>query len=66
MKVAELIKMEKAGAMFRVVDATRTGYMVRPQTLLVADRNVVTDLYGDFELAGFEAAKKKEIIIYVK
>lgn len=65
MKVKEFISFEKSGAMFVVIDADMTGYMSNPKVLTIADRNVVSDNYGDAELIGFSSAASRRINLYI-
>ena len=65
MTVNEFIKAECCGAMFKVVDATKPGYMVSKSYIVWADRNVVTKECGDLTVKGFEATGKNKITIYV-
>lgn len=64
MKVADFIKMEKSGALYRVVDADERGYMTTDKCLIEADRSVVKKLYADAEMVGFEP-KGKKVVIYI-
>ena len=65
MKVQDFIKLEKTGTLYRVVDASKRGYMSDPEILITADRNVVKDRFGDCDLIGFAPATKKEILLYI-
>lgn len=66
MTVKDFIALEKAGAMFTVVNANRVGYMTNPQIVDVADCNVIGRDYGEYELVGFEPVTKRNIKLYVK
>jgi hypothetical protein len=66
MKVKELVQIEKAGAMYRVIDATINGYMTNPKVIIEADRNIVMSRFSEYELVGFENVSKKIIALYVK
>ena len=67
MTVNEFITMESSGEpMYRVVDASLKGYKSCPKVLYEADRNMVRELYGSYNLVGFEVATKKTIVLYVK
>ena len=64
MTVSEFVVFEKSGALFRVVDATQPGCRIIREALTEADRNVVSRLYGDATVEGFEPQGKK-VILYV-
>lgn len=66
MKVSDFIKMEKSGAMYRVVDVSNVGYMNSDKYATEADRNVIRDRFGEETLVGFSAKGKNRIIIYIK
>ena len=66
MTVKDFIKLEKSGATFRVVDATKVGYMTKPTIIIEAGRSVVADRFGDWELIGFSAERKQIVEIYVR
>lgn len=66
MTIMELTKAEKSGAMFRVIDATKIGYMSSPTILIEAGKDVVRNLYADRELVGFSASGKNKIDLYIK
>lgn len=63
--VKEFIKGDKGAAMYRVIDATKQGYMTSPVVLIEADRNVVIERYGHAYLEGFAAIGKNKIALYV-
>ena len=65
MTVNDIIKIS-GGSMYKVVDATRQGYMTSPVIILVADRNVVGKECGDMEVVAMEAYKKNGLTLYVK
>lgn len=65
MKVAEFIKLDKANTIYRVVNANKVGYLTCPEVLFEADRNVVKERVGVFELVGFSPLKKNMIEIYI-
>lgn len=64
MKVSEFVKLEKSGALFRVVDATQPACRVLRTALTEADRNVVCSMYGDAKMEGFEPQGKR-VILYI-
>lgn len=65
MKVKEFINLG-GGSWYQLVDATRGGYMTSPHILIEADRNVVSERYGDKEIVHIEAIKKGTIRLFVK
>ena len=66
MKVSEFIKFDKSNTFYRVVDATKVGYLTSPTVLTEADRNIVIKDFGEHELVGFSPVKKNALEIYVK
>ena len=64
MTVNEFVKFEKSGALFRVVDATQPGCRIIREALTEADRNVVSRMYGDATVEGFEPQGRK-VVLYV-
>lgn len=64
--VNEFLKLDVSGVMFRAIDADKQGYMSCPQKLVEADRNVVREMYGNYEVVGFEIISKKTMAIYIK
>lgn len=66
MKAKDFVRLDASGMIFRVVDASKPGYMAKPCVLVEADKNVVTTNYGECEIVGFENASKRTMIIYVK
>jgi len=67
MKLRDFVKMAMGG-MFTIVDITKQGCMLNPErcTLVVADKNAVTEQYGDKEVVKFEATKKNNLMVFVK
>ena len=53
-------------SIYEVVDASKAGYMTRPEVLTTADRNVVGKDFGDYELVGFAPKSKTTVTIYVR
>lgn len=68
MKVRDFVKMETSGAMFTLVDASKTGYMTRPDlaTVTIAGASVVASRCGEWEVVGFEPKTKRNILLYAK
>ena len=66
MTVAEFVKLDVSGMLFRIVDADRNGYMTHPYILLEGDKNVITQWYGEYEIVGFEGVSKRTIMLYIK
>lgn len=64
MTVSEFVKYEKSGAMFILIDARKTGYMSTEEAMITADRNAVSNIYGDADVVGFEP-KGKKVRLYV-
>lgn len=65
MKIRDFIKLDKGGVMYRVVDATRSGYMFNQFVLVEGDRNVVLDRFAEHELVGFDINKGKTLTLFV-
>ena len=65
MTVMDLVKLEKSGATFQIIDA-REWYMVTPTTLIKADGDAVAQRFGEWEVVGFSAERKQKIAVYVK
>lgn len=55
-----------ADGMFKIVDAKNIGYKTIKKAEIEADKNVVREFYGDWEVVGFEAVGKDKIAIYAK
>lgn len=66
MVVRALLSKDKGNTMYRVIDASKQGYMTSPVTLIEADRNVVGDRYGDNDLVGFTPIGKNKMALYVR
>ena len=65
MTLKEFVGLDKSGAMFKIVDATKTGYMNTKEYLTYADRNVVNKFCGDKTVVGYEAIGKNKVAVYV-
>ena len=65
MTVNEIIKIS-GGTMFRLVDASKVGYMTYPEVIIEGDRNVVGIRYGKFSVVHMEAHKKNGLTLYIK
>lgn len=67
MTVKEFVKLDMGGLIFKVVDATRNGYMVKPYALAEADKNVLKRDYGNYEIVGFDIEGRRRVgVLYVK
>lgn len=66
MKVKEFIAFEKSGALYRVINASKNGYMCSRDCVIEADRNVIIPRYGECTLCGFAPCSKTIIKLYVK
>lgn len=58
------MSLEKVGAMFRLVDASRVGYMTKPTVIVEADRNGCSK-YWDYPVIGIAPCGKNTITVYV-
>lgn len=65
MTVNEFVSLDKTGCMFAAVNADKAGYMTRPEMLIIADKNVLRQLYGDWRVIGFEPKTARRIQIYI-
>lgn len=68
MNVREFLKLEKSGAMVKVIDGDRVGCFNDScqVQLLEADRSTVAERYGDFEVYAFEPYGKRAYKLYVR
>ena len=66
MTVAEFTKLDAAGTMFAIVDATKTGYMHHEHIEIEAGKDVVRQMFGDKEVVGYEIKTKRAMYLYVK
>ena len=67
MKVCEFVRLDKGGIIFKAVDATKVGYMLKPSVLIEADKNVLWKEYGNYDVVGFDVEKRgKTITLYIK
>ena len=66
MKVKDITKLTGT-VMFRLIDATRQGYMTCPKVLYEADKNALhASGYDEMEIVFIEAYGKNKIALYVK
>ena len=67
MKLNEFMAMEKSGGLFKLIDATKQGYMndMCWKVITFADRNVCEE-YGDCDVVGFRPNGKNSIVVYIK
>ena len=64
MKVKDLIGLG-GETMYQVVDASLQGYRTRPVYLHSGgDRNVIGDLFGDYDVVAFDVPKKNNLVIF--
>ena len=66
MTVMEFIKLEKSGAMYKVINASLPGYMTSGKVLIEGDINVIKNMYAEKQLEGFSAGGKSKITLYIK
>ena len=66
MRVKEFTALEKSGCMFRLVDASKQGYMTTNISFYEANRIAIDEYYGDWIVIGFEPRNSKTITLYVK
>ena len=65
MTVRELV-MYDMDTMFKLVDASKVGYMSRPNVLIECDKNVARVEYGNMNVMHFEVTGKRKMTLYVK
>ena len=66
MKVKDFVMLECSGAMFDAIDASLPGCFAFPHLLISADKNVLAQQYGDYDVVHFEPKTKRTIKIYIK
>ena len=68
MTVYDFTKYDVGSTMFKLVDATKPGYMTRPDEneLMTGDKNAVRVRYGRMEVLHFEVTGKKKMTLYVR
>ena len=66
MTVAEFVKFDKGGALYRIVNAAEPGYMSTCKAMIEADKNVMKASYGEWQVVGFELLNRRVMMLYAK
>lgn len=66
MTLKEFVKYCKGNVCFKLVDASKIGYMTYENPVTEAGASVIAEHYGDWELVGFNTKSKTTLVIYGK
>ena len=69
MTVTEFTRMDNGGVMYKLVDATRRGYLTDPDSAMLlngVDKNVARVRYGNYTLVSFHVTGKNKMTLYIR
>lgn len=68
MTIKEFVKYDLSGVMFTLVDADKRGCLTAPDTatVIIADKNVLAERYGEWQVVGFEPRTKRNVLLLAR
>ena len=64
MTIREFVQLEKSGAIFILIDASKRRYMRLHESVMEADRNVIDKYYGEWKMVGFQPVSKRKMALF--